>query len=235
MPSSARYLLSALTAAAVAIAQGPALALHGPTGVDFTPNDRTEQVYFHCEGALKLHNVVQDGSIPWNTTAPTASVTAGAGCGSLDNGVQGNNQVSIQDSHFQGTFGGNIDEITVLAHNIYLGPARQSASYGVNVRLSIDGESLLGENGKDATVTPVRSSTGLSELVKLTITGLNLMNEANDIEHDVLLTLSGGTVAVPNGANPVRDSENIWVYDTTEVPSGLVFNPPTVEAVTIPR
>ncbi len=231
----ARYLIPVLTAALLSVPQGSVLALHGPTGVDFTPNDRTEQVYYHCEGATKLHNVIVDGSIPWNTTAPGASVTAGAGCGSIDNGVQGNNQVSIQDSHFQGAFFGNIDDITVLAHNIYLGPARQSASYGVNVRLSIDGESLLGANGKDVTVTPVRSSTGLSELVKFTITGLNLMNEANDSEHDVLLTLSGGTVAVPNGANPVRDSQNLWVYDTTEVPSGLIFNPATPEAVTVPR
>lgn len=235
MPRPARYLLPAMSALALAASAVPAMALHGPTGVDFTPNDRTEQVYFHCEGATKLQNVVVDGSIPWNTTAPSASVTAGAGCGSLDNGLQGNNQVSIQDSHFQGAFSGNIDDITVLAHNIYLGPARQTASYGVNVRLAIDGEALLGANGKDVTVTPVRSSTGLSELVKFTITGINFMNEANDIEHDVLLTLSGGAVAVPNGANPVRDSQNLWVYDTTEVPSGLIFNPAAPEAVTVPR
>ncbi len=233
MSRSVRYSLPALIAGSLAVSQSPALGLHGPTGEKFTANDRTERVYFHCEGALKLHNVAQDGSIPWDTTAPTASATAGAGCGSLDNGLQGNNQVSIQDSHYQGSFAGNIRNITVLAHNIYVGPGRATTSYGVNVRLSIDGVSLLGVNGKDATVTPLRSSTGLSELVKLTITGIDLMDEPSDTKHDVLLTLSGGAVAVPNGANPLRDSQNLWVYDTTEFPSGLIFNPPTMEAVTV--
>jgi hypothetical protein len=226
-------LLVSLVASLMAVSS--ASALHGPTGEDFTPNDRLERVYFHCEGAAKLHNSVQDGSIPWDTTAPTQPVTAGAGCGSLDNGLWGNNQVSVQDSHFQGSFAGNIDKITVEAHNIYLGPGRQSSSFTVNVRLAIDSEPMLGATGKDVTVTPVRSSTGASEMIKFSIVGLNLMNEANDIEHDVLLTLNGGAFVANAQVFPVHDSQNIWVYDTTEVPSGLVFNPLAAETATITR
>ena len=226
-------LLAALVAGLMTVS--PASALHGPTGVDFTPNDRLERVYFHCEGAAKLHSSVQDASIPWNTTAPTQSVQAGAGCGTLDNGLWGNNQVSVQDSHFQGSFAGNIDKITVEAHNIYLGPGRQSGSFTVNVRLAIDGEPILGAAGKNVTVTPVRSSTGASEMIKFTIKGLNLMNEANDIEHDVLMTLNGGAFVASAVVFPVHDSQSIWVYDTTEVPSGLTFNPLTTETVTITR
>jgi hypothetical protein len=225
--------LAALVTSLTAVSS--AFALHGPTGEDFTPNDRLERVYFHCEGATKLHSTVVDGAIPWNTTAPSQSVTAGAGCGSLDNGLWGNNQVSIQDSHFQGSFAGNIDKITVEAHNIYAGPARQSASFTTNVRLAIDGEPMLGATGKNVTVTPVRSSTGASERIRFTIVGLNLMNEANDIEHDVLLTLNGGAFVANAQVFPVHDSQNVWVYDTTEVPSGLTFNPTAPEAVTISR
>ncbi|MGH2692829.1 MAG: hypothetical protein ACRDHM_10040 [Actinomycetota bacterium] len=226
-------LLASMVASLMAVSS--ASALHGPTGADFTPNDRLERVYFHCEGAAKLHNVVQDGSIPWNTTAPAQSVQQGAGCGSLDNGLWGNNQVSIQDSHFQGSFAGNIDKITVEAHNIYVGPGRQNGSFSVNVRLLIDEEPMLGAGGKNVTVTPVRSSTGASEMIKFTITNLNLMNEANDIEHDVLMTLNGGVFVANAQVFPVYDSQNIWVYDTTEVPSGLTFNPLTTEAATISR
>ncbi|MGH2710025.1 MAG: hypothetical protein ACRDH9_02325 [Actinomycetota bacterium] len=226
-------LLAALVAGLMSVSS--ASALHGPTGVDFTPNDRLERVYFHCEGAAKLHNVVTDGAIPWNTTAPAQSVQQGAGCGSLDNGLWGNNQVSIQDSHFQGSFAGNIDKITVEAHNIYVGPGRQTASFTVNVRLAIDGEPILGATGKNVTVTPVRSSTGASESIKFTITNLNLMNEANDIEHDVLMTLNGGVFVANAQVFPVHDSQSLWVYDTTEVPSGLTFNPLTTETATISR
>jgi hypothetical protein len=225
-------LLAALVAGLMTVSS--ASALHGPTGVDFTPNDRLERVYFHCEGTTKLHSTVESGSIPWNTTAPSASVQAGAGCGSLDNGLWGNNQVSVQDSHFQGSFAGNIDKITVEAHNIYLGPGRQSGSFTVNVRLAIDGQPMLGTAGKNVTVTPVRSTTGASEMIKFTIKGLNLMNEANDIEHDVLMTLNGGAF-VASALFPVHDSQSIWVYDTTEVPSGLTFNPLTTETATITR
>jgi hypothetical protein len=226
-------LLASVVASLMAVSS--ASALHGPTGEEFTPNDRLERVYYHCEGAAKLHNSVQDGSIPWNTTAPTQSVTAGAGCGSLDNGLWGNNQVSVQDSHFGGSFAGNIDKMTVEAHNIYLGPGRQSSSFSVNVRLLIDGEPMLGASGKNVTVTPVRSSTGASEMIKFSIIGLNLMDEPNDIEHEVLLTLAGGAFVANAQLFPVHDSQSLWVYDTTEVPSGIVFNPLPAEAATISR
>ncbi|MDQ3991385.1 MAG: hypothetical protein M3245_03630 [Actinomycetota bacterium] len=228
-----RMLVPFAAVVAIVMAAGPASALHGPTGEDFTPNDRLERVYFHCEGATKLHNTVTDASIPWSTAAPTQSVQAGAGCGSMDNGLWGNNQVSIQDSHFQGSFAGNIDRITVEAHNIYLGPARSNGPFTVNVRLLIDGEPKLGAAGKNVTLTPVRSSTGASEMLRFTITGLNLMDEANDMEHDVLLTLAGGAFVVNGQLWPVHDTQSVWVYDTTEVPSGLTFNPETTEAATI--
>lgn len=226
-------LLASLVAGLMTVSS--AWAVHGPTGTEFTPNNRLERVYFHCEGATKVHSTVADGSIPWNTTAPAQSVQEGAGCGSLDNGLWGNNQVSIQDSHFQGAFEGNIDQITVEAHNIYVGPARQPGPFTVNVRLAIDGEPMLGASGKNVTVTPVRSSSGLSEMIKFTIIGLNLMDEANDLEHDVLLTLAGGAFVANAQVFPVHDTQSGWVYDTTEVPSGLTFNPLTTEAATISR
>ena len=52
------------------------------------------------------------------------------------------------------------------------------------------------------------------------MTGLNLLAEENDTDHSVALTLSGGkrTAAL---MFPVHDTSSGWVYDTTEVPSGI--------------
>ena len=213
----------------VAMTAIPAAADHMPGGVDWVPNLRTERVYFHCEGATKVHSTVADGSIGWNTTAPTQSVTAGAGCGSPDGPVWGNNQASVQDSHFEGTYTANLDSITVEAHNIYVGGARAGGPLSFNVRLAVDGAPRLGANGTQVNVTPVRSATGASEMVRFTITGLNLLTEFDDMEHHILLTLAGGKQV--NGQ--AYDTVSAWVYDTTEVPSGLTFNPTTAETVTV--
>ena len=222
--------MAGLLAVATAV---PAAAVHGPTGEDFVPNIRTERVYFHCEGATKVHNTVSDASIGWNTTAPTQSVTQGAGCGTHDNPLHGNNQVSVQDSHFEGTYTANLDTLTVELHNIYAGKARATGPLTFNVRLTVDGVARLGAAGTDVTVQPVRSSTGASEMVRFSVTDLGLLDEPNDMEHAVLMTVSGGAVAADAVVFPVRDTMNAWVYDTTEVPSGITFAPKTLEAVKV--
>ena len=224
------FVAALLVVTAVA---APASATHGPTGAEFVPNLRTERVYFYCEGDTKVHNTVTNDSVPWDTTAPTQSVTQGAGCGTHDNPLQGNNQVSVQDSHFGGLYEGNLDTLSVELHNIYVGQARSAGPLTFNVRLAVDGVPILGATGKDVAVTPVRSSSGASEMVKFTITGIGLLTEADDFEHDVLMTISGGKVAAQSPAFPIRDTLSAWVYDTTEVPSGLTFNPATTEAVTV--
>lgn len=218
------------TVMALALVAAPAAATEEDV---FVPNLRTEQVWFHCEGDTKVHDSVSYGSIPWNTTAPTQSVTAGAGCGTADNPLQGNNQVSVQDSHFGGWYDGNLDTMTVELHNIYVGRARAEGPLSFNIRLAVDGAPLLGDAGKEVSVTPVRSSSGASEMVKFTIAGLGLVEEIENFEHDVLLTVTGGAPAANAQVFPVRDTVSGWVYDTTEVPAGIVFNPATPEPVVV--
>jgi hypothetical protein len=198
----------------------------------FVPNLRTEQVWFHCEGDTKVHDSVSNGAIGWDTTAPTQSVTAGAGCGSVDNPVHGNNQVSVQDAHFGGFYDGNLDTMTVELHNIYVGAARAQGPLTFNIRLAVDGTPILGEAGKDVSVSPVRSATGASEMVKFTIAGIGLTDALNNLEHDVLMTVTGGAPA-NDAAVPIRDTASGWVYDSTEVPAGIVFNPATPESVVV--
>ncbi|MGH2711525.1 MAG: hypothetical protein ACRDH9_10030 [Actinomycetota bacterium] len=224
-----------LAAGVIAGVSGPASALHGLSGKDFVPYTPEEHVYFHCEGATKIQNVELDGAIPWSTVSPSQSIQAGGGCASVDNGIFGNNQTSYQDSHFEGSYGGNIDAITVDA---YYGPIGVYVDavpddFSLNVRLAIDGVPILGVNGRDVTVHTVPG--GNFEHVRFTITGINLMNEANDTMHDVLLTLSGGTEVADAVLWPVRDTQTLWLYDATDLASGLVFNPTTVENDSIAR
>ena len=224
---NARRILGALLA--LALVAAPAAA----EDETFVPNLRTEQVWFHCEGDTKVHDSVSNGAIGWDTTAPTQSVTAGAGCGTVDNPLQGNNQVSVQDSHFGGYYDGNLDTMTVELHNIYVGAARAQGPLTFNIRLAVDGTPVLGAGGKEVTVTPVRSATGASEMVRFTIAGIGLIDELSNFEHDVLMTVTGGGIATTTPAFPVRDTLSGWVYDTTEVPAGIVFNPATAEAVVV--
>lgn len=223
---------SGIGASALLLA-GPAMASHGPTGEDFVPNLRQEKVYFHCTGTGKIHNSVADGPIRWNTTAPTASVQAGAGCASIDNGLYGNNQVSVQDAHFDGTFDANLDTLTVEAHQTVVGPSRAGGPVTFNVRLAVDGASVFGASGRDVTMTATPSSSGATQSVKFTITNIGLLDELNDTEHTVLLSLSGGAFLASAVVFPVRDTQTAWVYDTTEVPSGLTFNPTTPAPVKV--
>ena len=82
-----------------------------------------------ARGAAKVHNSVADGAIGWNTTAPTQSVTAGAGCGSLDNPLTGSNQGSVQDSHFEDTFAqANLDTMSLSSQHLRRGRASRRAA-----------------------------------------------------------------------------------------------------------
>jgi hypothetical protein len=232
----ARIWITILSLGTVLSFSGPASALHGLTGDNFVPYTPVKHVYFHCEGATKIHNVEVDGAIPWSLIRPVSNLSQGGGCGSLDNAAFGTNQTSYQDSHFEGTYGGNIDAVTVDAYFGPVGVALGSSSPGfsLNVRLAIDGVPILGLNGRDVNVQMTDGpSTG--EHIKFTITGINLMDEANDTVHEVLLTLSGGAFASNAVLWDVRDMQTVWLYDATEFESGLIFNPTTIEADNVPR
>jgi hypothetical protein len=195
------------------------------------PSFRSERVYFHCS-TTKVANPdqLQNVAPSWNTTAPTASVQSGAGCGSVDpTGLAGTATVSPYDGAWQGTFTGNVDKLTVEAHMIYVGAARAAGVVGAQVRLAIDGAEVIPTASRLVRVTPVKSSTGASEMIRFSITGLSQFTELEEgdgtTERTFTLTLHSQYV----DQNPVIG----WVFDTTEVPSGITFNPAAIEPVSI--
>jgi hypothetical protein len=134
--------------------------------------------------------------------------------------------------------------MTVSVHNLVLSRARTTGTFTVRVRLLIDGEELLTNAGRNVTVTPVLSSTGASELFEFSITNLGFANEVLDSSGNVVDVKTGGH-AKENGDgitertvmlvidSAVAEQASAWVWDTTEVPSGITFNPSTLAAAKI--
>ena len=207
-----------------------------PANAEIVPTLRSEQVYFHCSGDTKLANATYaDSSVvpTWDTTAPTGSVTGGAGCGWADVSPLRNTQSEgLADGVWKGYFTGNLDSLTVQVHAIGVGPGRAGSNQTVRATLFIDGESVFGTDAsgnagrRDVVMKPVVSSTQASALYEFTITGLGLLTEDGEgtLEREIALTLA-------TASEPAQG----WVYDTTEVPSGIVFNPATPAAVTIAK
>jgi hypothetical protein len=192
-----------------------------------------QQVFFHC-GATKVANVdAASGALPsWNTTRPTQSVQQGAGCGWADNSGFRSGQAgdSVHDGAWKGTFSGNLGSLTAQLHSISAGPGRAGGPQTVNVTLFVDGRSMFGTaadgraNRASVRVTPVVSSTQASALYEFTITGLPFVTEEGNgtKEREVILNVAAAS-------EPLM----AWVFDTTEVPSGIAFNPAAPAAVSV--
>ncbi len=220
----------------------PALAESGP----LDPQFKIERAYFHCGGPTKLGNVnfLTDGSIPgWDTTRPASSVGEGSGCGTADVRAPGQvvaPQENPTDGVWRGTFTGNLDQLTVHAHCICLGSSRANNVATVGVRLKIDGEAITGDGSASHNLTAVPQNLGVTQLYEFSVIGIGMIEPNTDedgdgvgdnpfgkVQHDITLTLEGH--------DAVTNPFGIWAYDTTEVPSGLTFNPSSLAATRIHR
>ncbi|HEV3475239.1 MAG TPA: hypothetical protein VG602_07730 [Actinomycetota bacterium] len=184
------------------------------------PTFRTERAYFKCAEGPKLQNVaVLQGTIPtWNTTPPAGSFTAGNGCGFYENLAN----ASGLNLEFKGTFTGNLDNLTVELHDIYASTGRPNHQILMRAVLTIDDEPVVESALMNFPTTA--SSTGISEKIAFTFTELNFDEELGDGTqvHNIHLVARGGT-----------ETQSLFVWDASEVPAGLTFNPATPEAFKI--
>ncbi|HEX9823397.1 MAG TPA: hypothetical protein VGB51_03270 [Actinomycetota bacterium] len=226
----------------------PASATHG--GIH--PTFRSERVYFHCTGATKLYNInywISESNTGWSTTPPAQSVQEGAGCGGLEYGGFTN---EAYDVVFEGTFTGNLRDMTIDVHQLLLGNARQATTETLRLNAWIDGVPIFPvgtqpTNGRTVTVAPVRSSSGASERFLFSITNLGFARDIFDADGKLIDVETGG-VALEDGdgsaehtfllylgthgnttSADLKTKLGAWVWDTTEVPSGITFNPSTLE------
>ena len=208
----------------LASAGAPAAADHGQH-----PTLRTERVWFHCAGDVKVQNAAYAQRVvpSWNTTPPAQSVQQGAGCGYYENaagGYLGPNETTL-DSVWEGSFTGNLDSLTVELHNIHASAARAGETFKFRANLLIDGVDVLDPDAPQIEVVPAPSSTRLSEAMRFTVTGIGLQPEDGDGAQARRIRLV---------IRSLTEAQSAWVWDTTEVPAGLEFNPSAPQPVTVP-
>lgn len=193
-----------------------------------------QDVWFH-ETGLKVDNldaVQETPAATWDANPPTASVTDGAGSGAYATSVLHQNA----DAHdpreafvATGSFTGAIDNVVT---ELYM--FRPGATPGVNT-----GDPTNPRLGGDVHrveaalyIANVQVATLAEETVKLQSAG-NAAQRVTFVFRDVIdiLKLIGDvegehTVEVRARGTGFGSDSHVVVYDTTEVPSGLVFNAP---------
>lgn len=187
-----------------------------------------QQVWFH-QADTKAGNLAGTGlsQLPtFDTTAPSTSVAMGAGggyAGSSLHQVSGDFDPTYTPA-FEGTVDGALDNVLV---DLYLFPLVSMAegatgqggtTFRVDANLYL-GDVLIGSHG-DLTV-PLESGGDAVKRVRFTFANLYATAERRGLTGDdgpLPLRLEVvGTGIASNGA--------VWVYDTTEVPAGMIFNP----------
>ena len=222
---------------------GPVGATHG----GFHPTFREERVFFHCGGGTKVKNVdyAQGGLAPWDTTAPAQSVQQGAGCGVIDPSALRNTTPAggPADAAFGGTYTGNLENLTVELHMLATSPGSVgNDTVDITPWLVIDGEAYVTDTTILTGVPLVASSTGASRKIEFTITKLGTVREVLDSSGNVVDVVTTG-LAKESAAGEHEIQLNVrirgtgtpnavWVWDTTEVPSGITFNDTTPSATT---
>lgn len=250
----ARWLPALLLTLSLA---SPASATHG--GIH--PKFKSQAVFFHCTGQTPVYQVdwvsqagASSSYATWDTSPPPGSVTGGNGCGGWDAGGASN---EFGDPVFEGTFAGNLRSMTVRIYDFILANARQGATQELKVYAEIDGEPLFPRgptaniyDGRNVTVTPVRKNSNLTDEYEFTITNIGFANEIKDAAGNVIDVETGGaaleegngtmehTIKLLVGmATGIGGSQptgmDFFVWDTSEVPSGITFNPAAPAAATI--
>lgn len=237
-----RKLATVLAACSTMLIAIPASADHG--GIH--PSVRTERTYFTCVGSTKVQNLsmLAEGQTPgWDTTAPTQSVQQGAGCGTVDPLLTDPGSVNNgHDGAWIGTFAGNLTSMTVEAHMIDLGVSRTDDTFPLLITLMIDGDIWI-QRTTVVDMTLVRSATNLTGMLRFSITDLGSWTNVYDAEGRIVDVLTEGLVTedgdgtrereITLGLRAYADYPTAWVWDTTEVPAGITFNPAKLEAVKV--
>lgn len=212
-------------------AEASCTLIRGAETADEPTDDVTacrQDVWFHAAG-LPADNLdhAQGTFAGWDTTPPGASVTAGAGNGVLANSVLHQQATAFDERESfvaAGSFDGAIEDLIVELYVFTPGTNVDDpenpvvrGDYSVDAQLKIDGFAIKTLADHVVTLEPAGDAVqritfafeGLSDTIEL-------IGEL-DATHEVEVRVHG-TAIVSDAA--------VFVYDTTEVPAGMVFNPP---------
>jgi hypothetical protein len=194
-----------------------------------TPEDPTDDVevcrqdtWFHLTGS-KVGNLAATGNqdfATFDTTKPTASVQTGAGGGHLANEFTQYALAQDDPAHsawFEGTFTGNIDNLAV---ELYLFTAQDKilGVYGFLTTLIVDGNTLYQSDFVAGDAANLSPGGDAAQKIRFAFTDVYNALAANGLA-------GGGQHTVQVSVSPYFVGDDaIYVYDTSEVPSGMIFN-----------
>lgn len=239
-----RSSLLAVTVAAGAMAAAPVVSPDAEescflvVGAETTETDDDveacrEDVWFH-EAGTKIDNVdhAQETFASFDTTPPASSVTDGAGSGVLTTSVlhQQAEPFDARESFVAGgTFTGAIDNVVVELYMFRPGltpsfttddPTGATVSgntHSVDAVLTIDGFDVATLADVDATLEPAGEA---AEQIRFAFRDvMDVLPFLGDVEGE-------HTVEVRTHGTGIGSDAAIVVYDTNEVPSGIVINAP---------
>lgn len=192
----------ALGAIAASLVLAPAAQAQVPVPV-------TTKYFFQCAGSQPTTKV-QTTVASWNTTAPTGSYTAGNGCGFVDTLAASEPASPPSDAVFEGTHTGPVSSITLDLHELLLSNIdAQLGGQLVGIGLEIDGNPVA-TTDTALTVPLIASSTGASNLMRVTFTNIKVKDAA---EHTYRVIVQKYNTAA------------LWVWGASEIASGVEFNP----------
>lgn len=187
-----------------------------------------EQTYLH-QAETKAGNIAAlgAGSFPsWNTTAPAASVRGGAGGGYAGNSASYLAPEVAEQTGLtvQGAFNGCLDTMLV---NLYAAmPTNRTGTSGslaessltAVVHLTIDGQKVV--DGVEVKTHSVPNPTGQATyLQRFSIVGLHAA-----MQDFALDPAANHTIRFTVAPRYLNTDNAVFVYDTTEVPAGFLFN-----------
>lgn len=196
-----------------------------------------QDVWFH-ETGTKVDNVdnAQETFTSWDTTPPAQSVADGAGSGVLTTSVL-HQQAEAFDTRESfvatGTFTGPIDNVVVELYMFRPGVtpgfttddptgANQTDTHSVDAALYIDGIQVATLADVDAALEPAGEAAE-----RITFAFRNLAALLDQYAEFTGVSLDGEhTVEIRTHGTGIGSDAAVVVYDTTEVPSGMVFNAP---------
>jgi hypothetical protein len=199
--------------------------IRGAETPDITTDDVQvcrQNTWFHS-GAVKLGNSgAQTGTFPtFNATPPAGSVATGNGGGYFASSAlhQGGSAFDpAGTATFDGKITGDFDNIAVTFYLFNpVEDAQSVPTYAINSRLIVDGQSIFETGGAE-----VKRSAGGQAVKRIDFAAVDLYTALEQAgltgagkEHQIRFQVMGTGLATEAA---------VFVYDTTEVPSNMVFN-----------
>jgi hypothetical protein len=181
-----------------------------------------QDVWYHS-GAVKLGNsAAQTGQFPtFDTTKPAGSVATGNGGGYLATSAlhQGGSAFDpAGTATFDGKYTGDFDNLAVTAYLFNSHDSEDAQGiFAINARILVDGQNIAETGGSQ-----VKKSSGGNAVKRIDFAFVDLYTALEQAgltgpgkEHQIRFQVMGTGLATEAA---------LFVYDTTEVPSGMIFN-----------